>query len=805
MDVRQALQDTLGGAYAVERELGGGGMSRVFLARDLVLDRRVVVKVLPAELAAELSAERFKREIAVSASLQHPHIVPVLSAGDVDGMPYFVMPFVDGESLRQQLVRRGPLPIGELVPILRDVARALAFAHERGIVHRDVKPDNVLLAHGSAVLTDFGVAKALSDARSTTAPSATGALTRVGTSLGTPEYMAPEQAAGGDGVDHRADIYAFGVMGYELLAGSAPFAGRSLPQLLAAHIAEPPPSLAGRRPNAPAALVNLVMRCLEKDPQRRPQTAAEIVAALESPSVTSGPVSAAEQLAVPAARHRWWKVVAGLGAVVVVAAIGSLVLLRRPPPPPRPPPAAHERSIAVLPFATVGADTANLYFAEGMTDQLTSALADVPGLRVASRTAGQAQADRTQDPEELGRALGVATLLEGTVRRDGERLRVSARLVSTADGLTLWSRTFERAVADVFAVQDSLSAAIVAAIRERFGGDLAPRMARHGTSDLEAYDQYLRGRFFFERRGAEGLRRAIARFQAAIRRDSDYADAWAGLAGAYGVLPLYGGGSVDSILPLALAAADRAVALDTTRAAVYASRGSLLNSAWRWREAEADFRHAIALDPTYATAHQWLGENLLVRGRVSEAVQALGRAAALDSLSPIILASYAVARATAGETEAAMRLGERAVALDPSLDAAQFLLAAVHLYARDPNGAISLLEPAARGKGTPPIILGLLGYAYATAGKPAAARALLSRIDATDPAGGNAAAIARVYLGLNDLDGSLTWLDSAADVRDPFFSNESMASPLFDPLRAKPRFVALLRRLGLDPKLLGHR
>ncbi len=802
MDVRQALQQTLAGAYTVERELGGGGMSRVFLARDRVLDRRVVVKVLPADLAAELSAERFKREIAVSASLQHPHIVSVLSAGDVDGMPYFIMPFVDGESLRQRLVRRGPLPVGELVPILRDVARALAFAHERGIVHRDVKPDNVLLAHGSAVLTDFGVAKALSDARSTTAPSATGALTRVGTSLGTPDYMAPEQAAGGDGVDHRADIYAFGVMAYELLAGSVPFAGRSLPQLLAAQIAEAPPPLAARRPTAPAALVNLVMRCLEKDPDQRPQTAAEIVAALETPSVTSGPVSTAAQLAVPAARSRRWKMIAGVGGVAVVIAVGSVAMLRRPPPVA---PAAHERSIAVLPFATVGADTANLYFAEGMTEQLTSALADVPGLRVASRTAGLAQADRTRDPEELGRALGVATLLEGTVRRDGERLRVSARLVSTADGLTLWSRTFERAVADVFAVQDSLSAAIVAAIRERFGGELAPRMARHGTNDLEAYDQYLRGRFFFERRGAEGLRRAIARFQDAIRRDSNYADAWAGLAAAYGVLPLYGGASVDSVLPLALAAADRAVALDTTRAAVYASRGSLLNSAWRWREAEADFRHAIALEPDYATAHQWLGENLLVRGRVGEAVAALGRAASLDSLSPIILASDAVARATAGETEAAMRLGERAVALDPSLDAARFLLAAVHLYARDPNGAISLLEPVARGKGPPPIILGLLGYAYGAAGKRDAAQAVLARIDSTHPQGGNAAAIARVYLGLNDLDAALTWLDTAADVRDPFFSSESMASPLFDPLRAKPRFSALLRRLNLDPELLQHR
>lgn len=802
MDVRQALEQTLGSEYAIERELGGGGMSRVFLARDRGLDRLVVVKVLPADLAAEWSVERFQREIALSASLQHPHIVAVLSAGNVDGMPFFVMPYVDGDSLRQRLVTGGPLPVGEVVPILRDVARALAFAHDRGVVHRDVKPDNVLLAHGSAVLTDFGVAKALSDARATGAAADTASLTRVGTSLGTPDYMAPEQAAGSGVVDRRADIYAFGAMAYELLAGRPPFAGRSLPQLLAAHIAEAAPPLATRRPNVPAALANLIMQCLEKDPDHRPQTAAEIVAALERPSIISGPVATAEPVVGGGGRPRRWAAVAGASvAVVAIGFAGGALLHQRPAAAP----AAGERSIAVLPFATVGADTANLYFAAGMTEQLTSALADVPGLRVASRTAGLAEAARTQEPRALGRALGVATLLEGTVRRDRDRLRVSARLVSTGDGLTLWSRTFEQEAADVFAVQDSLSTAIVAAIRQRFGGDLAPRAVRHGTTDLEAYDLYLRGRFFFERRGTDGLRRAIARFKDAARRDSGYADAWAGLAGAYGLLPLYGDASVDSILPLALEAADRAISLDSTLAVAYASRGNLLNAAWRWREAEADLRRAITLDPHDATARQWLGENLLVRGRIDNAVASLERAAALDSLSPIIEASYAVARATAGDTRAALRLGRRALELDPSLDAARFLLAAVHLYAHDPDSAIGLLLPIASTARRPPVVAGLLGYAYAVAGRPADALAVLAQIDTTRPGGGNAAAIARIYLGMGRTDTALEWLDRAAEVRDPFFASESMASPIFDPLRGKPQFAALVNRVGLDPGVLARR
>ena len=795
MDLRDALQQKLGTAYAIERELGGGGMSRVFLAQEQALGRPVVVKLLPADFAAELSIERFKREIALAASLQHPHIVAVLSAGDVDGMPYFVMPYVEGKSLRQRLIQ-GPLPVGEVVPILRDVARALAFAHDRGVVHRDVKPDNVLLAHGSAVLTDFGVAKALSDSQLEATPAGGAVLTRVGTSLGTPDYMAPEQASGGE-VDQRADLYAFGVMAYEILTGRTPFAGRSLPQLIAAHIAEAPLALAERNADVSVSLADLVMRCLEKDPAHRPQSAAEIVAALERPSVTSGPVAAAVTGRQGAGR-RWAGITAAV-AVVGLAALGAAMIAGRGPTPA----AASDRSIAVLPFGTVGADTANLYFAAGMTEQLTGALADVPGLRVASRTAGLAQGDPAKGPQELGRELGVTTLLEGTVRRDGDRLRVSARLVSAADGLTLWSHTFERRAADVFDVQDSLSAAIVAAIRARFGGALTAHSVRRGTSDLEAYDLYLRGRFFFERRGAEGLRRAIGHFEDAVGRDSLYAEAWAGLASAYGILPLYEGVQVDSVLPLALRAADRAIELDSTLASAFAARANLLSAGWRWDEAEADLRRAIALDPGDPTAHQWLGENLLIRGRVAEAVAALERAATLDSLAPIIRASHAVALGIAGDTDSAIRLGRHAVELDPSLDAAQYLLSAVYLYAGRPAAAIALLEPMIPRLAGPAIGQGLLGYAYGVSGRMDDARALLAQLDATQPTGGNAAAIARIHLGLGDLEACLTWLDRAAEWREPFFASESMAAPLFDPLRGNPRFAALLRQVGFDPTLLA--
>src|SRR5512146_2822115 len=282
-DLRQQLETTLSGTYTLERELGGGGMSRVFVANELRLGRRVVVKVLSPELSAGINVERFEREIKLAASLQQANIVPVLSAGDANGLPFYTMPFVEGESLRARLAKQPPLATTVILRILGDVARALQYAHEHGIVHRDIKPDNVLLSGGTAVVTDFGIAKALSDSRT---ESGAATLTQLGTSIGTPAYMAPEQAAGDPSIDHRADIYAFGCMAYELLAGRPPFHGRTPARILGAHMGEAPKPVADLRPDAPAALNDLVMRCLAKDAEARPQNAAEVITALNS--VTSG-------------------------------------------------------------------------------------------------------------------------------------------------------------------------------------------------------------------------------------------------------------------------------------------------------------------------------------------------------------------------------------------------------------------------------------------------------------------------------------------------------------------------------------
>ena len=829
--LRDELQRTLGASYTLERELGGGGMSSVFVARDNALGRAVVIKVLPLELAATVSVDRFKREIMLSAALQHPHIVPVLSAGETaptDGeasavrLPFFIMPFVEGESLRARL-SRGPLSVREAVSILKDVARALVYAHGRGIIHRDIKPDNILLSGGSATVTDFGVAKAITASREGTRPAATtrtGTITLVGTSIGTPAYMAPEQAAGDPSTDHRADLYALGIVGYEMLIGTPPFHGRAPQQLLAAQLTEAPPPIASRRYDVPEALASLLMRLLEKDPAKRPRTAAEVARALEDPSVVSGTFVSAAAPAAPRPRRVLWAL-AGAGILASVAAGGAWFSNHRGPtgadqtPPAAVAPVA-AKSVAVMPLVNIGRDTSEAYFAAGMTAELSNALSRLPGLRVATpnETAKNQQA---ASPTEIGKTLNVTMVLFGTVQRDKDRLRVTARLVNTADGFTVWSDMFERQSKDVFKVQDEISSAIVAAIEpELTSAPAAPvgaappataaASANHGTSDLQAYDLYLRGRFFFDKRGEPSLRRALDFFQQAAAKDSTFARAYTGIADVYATLPLYANVRVDSVMPLALAAINRAVALDSTLPEAFASRGSLLQAGWRWADAEADYKRALALDPNYATAHQWYGEMLLVNGRLKEARVQLKRATDLDPLSPVTFGSYAVALAAARVPDSALIAGKRAVELDSSLVVTRFMLGTVYLEANRVAEATTQLEAAQRIDASSITANGLLGYAYAKSGKSRRASDLAVGAETqVGRASGAAPAAARVFLGLGDKARALSLLERAAADHDAFFASESLAESFFDPIRADPRFAAIVAKVGLDKSVLTPR
>jgi serine/threonine-protein kinase len=803
------LSAALGGAYTIERELGGGGMSRVFVALDRSLERRVAVKVLPEYLAASVSVDRFKREVLLSAGLQHPHIVGVLSAGDAAGLPYFVMPFVEGESLGARIARSGALPIRETVSILKDVARALAYAHERGVVHRDIKPHNERLAAGAATVTDFGVATALSSARRSGSERGL-TLTDPGTSLGTPLYMAPEQAAADPDIDHRADIYAFGVTAYEMLAGEPPFAGLAPRALLAARMTEDAPPLATLRIDVPAPLADLVMRCLAREPNDRPQTAIELLAALDEPSMVSGPVAVPQRRRGALHMLRNWRVAAAAGVVVVAAGSASMAL-RRPAVKTAPTLAASVpsgSSIVVLPLVSIGSDSSNAYLAAGITNELASALARVPGVRVVSPSRAAAMLASGKSPSDIGQALHVAQQLEGTVQREGKRLRVTARLVDVNDGVMRWSDMYERDATDILTVQQELARVITGAVGGAMGSEAlasaesaaAPADDSVSWAEATAYDLYLRGRFQLAKRGTGPLRLAISYFEQAIARDPKLARAYSGLADAQGLLPLYANVPPQATLASALRNADHAIALDSSLAEVWSSRAVLHARSWRWGEAEADFRRAIVLNASYAPAHQGLGELLIVMGHLPEATRSLERAAQLEPSSPVIVGSLAMALALSGRTAEAVSTAERAVSYDSTLLVTQFMLGATRIYARQQSAAIAPLEAAARIDPSSFTALGMLGYAYGVTGNVDAARRTKARVEEMKPGPGTDVALARIALGLGDTAEALTRLERAAKNRDPFFSTESSGSSVFAGIARSERYAALMKAVGLGRK-----
>jgi len=578
-ELREQLQSTLGASYTFERELGGGGMARVFVATEASLGRRVVVKVLPPELAEGVSVDRFKREIQFAAQLQHAHIVPVLSAGDVDGLPYFTMPFVDGESLRARLAR-GELPMNDVVSILRDVARALDAAHTKGVIHRDIKPDNVLLSGGAAVVTDFGVAKAIASAASVGDSGET--LTVHGIALGTPLYMAPEQAAADPRTDHRADVYAFGTMAYEMIAGRAPFAGRQRQQLAAAHATEAPTSVAQLRPSVPPTLAALVMRCLEKSPADRPQSAREILHALDSmvtPTAGSEATSAR-----PWHRRASMLIVA---ASVVVAAVVAVPVYRRLSAPTLDP-----KRIIVLPFENLSRDSSLSHVGRVTAEWISDAVKELDSVRVISslalpETSGQGGAANIR---QLAQKAGAGTVVWGTYYRQGDSLRFQAQSMQVSTGTVQFS-------VDGVSGPASEPMTAIRTLGARLMGGLAMAPDSRGVQlgyvpPYEAYSEFVRGSELFHR---QDYTAAIPHFRRAVEIDSVFDMARVMIGTSYGNLGRTA--EADSILQILEAHRDRLgrwerLAVDYTRAAADGNQDAALqlmrdasardSSTWLW-------------------------------------------------------------------------------------------------------------------------------------------------------------------------------------------------------------------------------
>jgi eukaryotic-like serine/threonine-protein kinase len=789
-DLRDQLQSSLGSAFTLEQELGGGGMSRVFVALDGQLDRRVVVKVLSPDLAAGVNSERFKREIRVVASLQQANIVPLLSAGETDGLPFYTMPFVEGRSLRERLKGETRLPVPEAVSILRDVARALTYAHERGVVHRDIKPENVLLSGEAAVVTDFGIAKALAASRAGPpgdgrAPGVT--LTEIGTTLGTPTYMAPEQASGDPATDHRADIYSFGCLAFELLTGRPPFHGRPVHQIVASHFGERPPAVEELRPEVPFTLATLVARCLEKDPGKRPQTGRELLQLLD--------VDATSAVA-RVQRRRAMRLL--LVASPVVAAVALGVLLKRDGGDGRA--GTTGPQLALVPFANVGGDSTQDFRADGLTDALYIEVKKLPALSVAARTAtSRFRGQPAVDARAVGQQLNVAYVLHGTYRNDGTTQRVLARLSRTSDGEDVWQDEFDHPLSNVFAAEDEIRDSVVAALQRYVEGQAstrAPTVSSRGTTDTAAYALYQRGQFLLGRRG-RGVALAAEHFQDAIDRDPRFARAYAGLAAALEILPNFSDTTFVDVHDRATAAARRALELDSTLSEAHMALALAQMHSFEWALADSQFHVALRFDPGDAAAHMQYGRLQLYTGHVREALVEFQKAKDLDPASALISSWLASSLMTNGRRAEAFAEIDRALEIDSMNPPIIFFGAMVS----DARGRRDVARRLLARAPPIPVWRSAAAQGYAAIGDRDSSLRLLREIEASPARSFRHSTLAGISLALGDTARALDEFERAMEAREFWPSAPILSGPIVDPIRKSPRFAELLRRANLSVEI----
>ncbi|HEY3934388.1 MAG TPA: protein kinase [Gemmatimonadales bacterium] len=783
------IATALADRYRIERELGAGGMATVYLAHDLKHERQVAIKVLREDLSASLGAGRFLREIKIAAQLQHPNILPLLDSGEADGLLYFVMPYVAGKSLRERLAREGELPVHEAVRLITEVVDALAHAHEHGVVHRDIKPDNVMLSGRHALVTDFGVAKAISEA--------TGRITvtTLGVAVGTPTYMSPEQAAADPHVDHRSDIYSVGVMAYEMLSGRPPFTGATPQQVLAAHVTEAPDAVARRRPGIPAPLDALVMRCLAKRPADRWQTAAELHAALEpfaTPSVGITPTQTQPVKAVTLPRRMPWLAV-GVAGVALVAVVAWRITAGRDGSK------GAVRAIAVLPFDNATPDTAFDYLADGIANDVRSGLMQLPGLSVKARTSSEAA--KGKPVHDAGALLNVGVVLQGEFRHASDKTTVTVELVNVSDESALWTGSFVLPADGNFAAaQDSITAAVSKTLHLQSPAGAVTAQAQRGTNDPEAYDLYLRGQHFFAERGAPSLRRAIDYYRQAIARDSNFARAYANIAMVLTVLPSYvqlGGDSATSILSDAARLAHRALAIDPALVEGHLALGNVLQTEMDAASAEPEFVAALAGDPRSATAHQWHGNNLTLLGRIDDAIRE-GRAAVdLDPLSAVADNDLAYNLLSAGRLAEAIRVSHRALELDSTMIYPRAYAGVAFAFSGQRDSAVKSFEKLFLADSMGPFTRAYHVWEFALLGRWSDAERELGAIERMPIGGSHDVDLAIANLALGNKGAALDALEDAAKTRSFYATTEVIGcDPTFSSLKSEPRFAPILKQLG---------
>jgi serine/threonine protein kinase/Flp pilus assembly protein TadD len=719
-ELKDQLQRTLGDSYSLERELGGGGMSRVFVAEETSLGRKVVVKVLPPDLAAAVNLERFRREIQLAAKLQHPHIVPVLAAGVSDGLPYYTMPFIEGESLRARISRGGELPVTEAVKILRDVLSALAYAHDHGVVHRDIKPDNILLTGGHAVVADFGVAKAIS---ASTNPGAS--LTSLGVALGTPAYMSPEQASADPTTDHRSDLYSVGAVAYEMLSGQQLFSSRSPQAMLAAHALEEPEPLEKRRKAVPPALSALVMHALEKHAADRPQSAAEMLAQLDAaitPSAATTPYTGTMPARKVVSPPR--STLMAIGAAVVLLILGSSSWYwysHRIPGVAGGSAAAADTipSLAVLPFENLGkADDA--YFADGMTEEISSRLGTLSGLRVIGRQSVRGYANSNKPLAAIGKELGVTYVLTGSVRWDRSapghsRVRVSPALLRVNDGTQVWSTPYEDELTGVFKMQSKVAEEVAQALQIQLNRGEQQALAAKPTENVEAYDYFLRGSAASAAgRNGGGFLRAVALFQHAVDLDPKFAEAWAALGTAHLDVYWFRADPSEQRLTAAKKAVDRTVELAPNAPFTHHALGNYYyHGKLDYESALREFATAIKLNPNDAIAKVLKARVERRQGKWNDALDDYRHAVSLDPRNLDFLADLSETLLDTRNYSEAEAVARETIVIAPERVIGYLGAASVRLGASgDVKGALAVLHDATSRVPADELAQGLVGYPW---------------------------------------------------------------------------------------------